>query len=158
MSISKKTKTLTLISLVLVGASYFAPSVLETAGLCAPRQFNVPTRDSEGKFDLSNIPFNDCNHLAEGFFAPLTVMALAVFLATVVLMFSRENTVTSWFRFSKYYLPPMIVLALLAPIQPTSFLFPIDREIVAWYLAGLFLLISLILIIYKQIRSKGQGV
>lgn len=158
MSISKKAKTLTLVSLVLVVASYFAPSLVATAGLCTPRQFSVPTRNSEGKFDLSNIPFNDCNHLAEGFFAPLTVIALALFLIAVVLMLCRESTVTSWFRFSKYYLPLMIVLTFLAPIQPTSFLFPIDREIVAWYLSILFFVVSLILIVYKQIRSREQEV
>ncbi|MBI4086917.1 hypothetical protein HY416_02960 [Candidatus Kaiserbacteria bacterium] len=59
----------------------------------------------------------------------------------------------AWLRFAKYYI---LVAALLITASPSvaTTIFGFDKEFMSWATAGLFLLVSLILVVYKQFRKK----
>src|SRR3989338_4693572 len=60
----------------------------------------------------------------------------------------------SWLSFAKYFLVGVVVLIVLTPVADNSIL-NFDREFMSLLLAGIFLGVSLILIIYKQLRRES---
>jgi lipopolysaccharide export LptBFGC system permease protein LptF len=65
----------------------------------------------------------------------------------------------SWKHFALWWLPLSAFFIFIAsPTGGDGFGLDgmIDREIVTWWFAGLFLLISLILITYKSIKLRGK--
>ena len=149
MSDTKKVRKLIVLSFLIVAVSYFAPVLLDMTGLCTPREFNSPTKNLEGKFDLSDVPLNDCYNISAGIFEPLVVLSFTVFLVSIILNFSKEIVFNSWLRFAKYYLPIAAVLIFLSPTIDSSIL-GFDREFMTWLFAGVFFVVSLGIIIFKR--------
>ena len=72
-----------------------------------------------------------------------------------LILLAVPKTFNSWLRFAKYYLPIAAALIILSPVSDGS-IFGFDKEFMTWLLSGIFLVVSLILIIYKQIRLRAQ--
>ena len=156
MSDTKKVRKLIILSFLIVVVSYFAPAILNMSGLCTSREFSLPVRDSEGKFDLSDVQGSDCYNITTGIFDPLVVISFVVFVISVLLNFSQEIVFNSWARFAKYYLPIVAVLIFLSPAVDSSIL-GFDREFMTWLFAGIFFVVSLGIIIFKR-RSLERPV
>ncbi|OGZ16493.1 MAG: hypothetical protein A3H76_04345 [Candidatus Lloydbacteria bacterium RIFCSPLOWO2_02_FULL_54_12] len=75
---------------------------------------------------------------------------------TLLLYKLRDEIFNAWLMFAKWWIPPTIILVLLAPSTGHS-LVPIDKGRVSLFMNALFLLISLLLIAIKswQLRKKG---
>ena len=95
------------------------------------------------------------NLLIEGIGMPLFLFAVCIVLLSVLLRFLHESVFRSWLRFSACYLPIAALLIILAPVTDHSIL-AFDKEFMSEFLAGLFLIISLILIIYKQFHKRAK--
>lgn len=82
--------------------------------------------------------------------------SLAVFVVSVLLFFVREEAFNTWKTFAYWWIPLSIFLIFLAPSQGRG-LISIDRELVTWWMSGLFLFLSLILIAWKSWRLRGNN-
>jgi len=87
------------------------------------------------------------------------MFSFIVFLLSLILLFLHKEIFQSWKIFTYWWLPISFLFILGAPSSGGGSIGiggSIDREIVTWWFAGLFLVISLILIIYKSIKLRGK--
>ena len=85
------------------------------------------------------------------------LFSISTGLSSIPLIFTSPVVFSSWFRFAKYYLPIAALLVIVSPSIDRSIL-GFDREFMTWLLSGIFLVVSLILIIYKQIRVRANKI
>jgi len=89
------------------------------------------------------------------FFFPLFLVILST-----VLFFTREQVFRSWLRFAKWYLPIAAILILISSDTGGGLFIGFgggyDREGMIWFTAGLFLIISLLLIATKSWKLRGK--
>lgn len=104
-------------------------------------------------------PVNDsvCATKYDAVALPLTSLATSVWTVALLLFFVREETYKSWRRFAYWAIPISIFLLWIAPISgPTgigiSFL-NYTKESASWLVSGVFLLVSLWIIVRKTLRS-----
>lgn len=81
--------------------------------------------------------------------------SLIIFVISVILFFVREEVFRSWKSFAYWWIPVSAFLILLAPSQSGG-LISIDRELVTWWMSGLFLLLSIAIIGWKSWKLKGK--
>lgn len=106
--------------------------------------------------DMSS--FCDISLLDEGVGQPLFFFSLSVLPLFAILYFLREEVFRSWSRFAKWYLPLAAIAIFLSFGSHGGWgvgnIF--DTELVTMWSAGLFFVISLILIIYKSYRLRRE--
>ena len=91
----------------------------------------------------------DCDNVIAGISVPIGTFSF-VFLVLIFLARKFDYLViNSWLRFSKYYLPIAAVLILLSPTTDSSIL-GFDKEFMTWVLAGIYLITSLGIIVFKR--------
>jgi len=96
----------------------------------------------------------DCTDLlGETFGMPLFFFSIIIFIFSLILRKLPEYVFRSWWRFTKYYFIPTVILIVIFPVTADSMIGP-DREIMTWAMAILFLIISVILILYKSFRKR----
>jgi hypothetical protein len=90
---------------------------------------------------------------SESFIFPLFI-SLLILLFSVATYFLREEIFTSWFRFARVWVPLSIILVIITPGGSGGGFMPslIDKELTAFLMAGLFLIISTLIIIIKSIK------
>ena len=88
---------------------------------------------------------------------PFTIwsLSLSVFLISILTVFLRTEVFTSWLVFSTVFIPFSVVLIFLAPLQTHDFIAPFDKKMTAIWLSSFFFLISLGIIIYKEVRLRN---
>lgn len=86
----------------------------------------------------------------------IILFAPPLFLSSLILLFADEKVFRSWARFTKIFLPTAVILIILSPSQP-SFLNP-DRELTTWWMAGLFLATSILLIAWKWWKTRPSRI
>ena len=77
----------------------------------------------------------------------------SVVLSNLLLLFFLDSYFVSWSRFAKYYLPIAALLVIIFPTTDSSIL-GFDKEFMSWFLSGLFLVISIIIILYKHFHKS----
>lgn len=86
---------------------------------------------------------------------PLAMLSLSLLPISILLYFLREETFRSWFRFTKWYLSFAAIAIFLSLSSHGGWgvgnIF--DTELVTVWSAGLFFVISLILIAVKSWKS-----
>ena len=83
----------------------------------------------------------------------LTAFSVAIIFVLLMQLMFYKGISRGWERFTVVYVILSALLVLITSNQNAP-LTPIDKEIVTWFTAGGFVVISLILIAYKQIRLK----
>ena len=92
--------------------------------------------------------------LAEPFF----LGSIAVLFISLILLFTRESTYLSWRRFAIWAIPISIIILWIAPTStPGGWISGGDftKETASWGVSVLLLLISLIIIIRKSLKSHS---
>jgi hypothetical protein len=93
----------------------------------------------------------------EYFFAPVFLSLLSILFILFFLFFISESIYHSWRKFALWYVPLSILITVNSGTQSQSGgLLPSDAEFLTYFFPIVFLLISLILIIYKSIKLKGK--
>lgn len=82
-----------------------------------------------------------------------SLFSISILALLIPLFFVREEILHSWLRFSYWWLSFSAVLFLIAPKYDGSLL-PITKEIVSLWMAGLFVFISLVIIIKKSLKLQ----
>lgn len=85
----------------------------------------------------------------------LELYSIVILISLFLLFLLRIEVYKSWRKFALIYLP-LAVLAIHAAPESGDMLFDISKETVTIFFAGLFLLISLILIIVKSLTLRGK--
>ncbi len=88
---------------------------------------------------------------------PLALGSVSFFLISIILLFVKKEVFVLWSKFALVAIPLLVLWIILTPVTCGAALgVCLDKELVSWYASISFLIISLIIIIYKslQIRSK----
>ncbi|MFC1608810.1 hypothetical protein ACFL2R_03050 [Patescibacteria group bacterium] len=75
--------------------------------------------------------------------------AFAIGIVSLGLYFTGQKSFNIWKKFSMIYLPVALILVLMSPSVNMQFI-GVDRELVTLWLAGIFFVISLIIIFTKR--------
>lgn len=84
---------------------------------------------------------------------------LPIFLFSLVTYKMREEVFRAWFNFTKWWVPISIFLILITPDSSGgSFGIPnvFDKGFLAFILAALFFIISLVIIVRKSLKLRGK--
>ena len=88
----------------------------------------------------------------------LFLFSIILIIVNFPLTFLKKEIFTSWWKFARIYVPISAILTILSGsgrgggyIGLTS-----DYESTAWFTAGLFFILSLIIIIYKTISIRRK--
>ncbi|HEY4493175.1 MAG TPA: hypothetical protein VJB98_00970 [Candidatus Paceibacterota bacterium] len=89
---------------------------------------------------------------------PSVLFSVSLLITCLALFFVREDVFKSWRKFAYFAIPISIILLWLAPTTtPGGFgisYLNYTKEFASWWVSGLFLLISLIIIARKSLRSS----
>ncbi|MFA6184148.1 MAG: hypothetical protein WC682_03520 [Parcubacteria group bacterium] len=83
------------------------------------------------------------------------LFSIAFFIIFSIILFCKELVFNYWKKFAKIFLSVAIILILITPTQYGGFV-GIDKEMVTWGLASLFLISSLGIIIWKSIQLRKK--
>ena len=88
----------------------------------------------------------------------LILLPSSLLLVSLTLLFTREEVFHSWKKFVIVYLPIATILLFITAGESGGGigLARIDGEIISWFLSGLFLIISLLIIGIKSWRLRGK--
>lgn len=83
-------------------------------------------------------------------------LSFSFFIISLILLFAREEVFHSWKKFTIVYLPIAAIFLFLAAGESGGGigLASIDSEIISWFLSGLFLFISILIIGVKSWKSS----
>lgn len=83
--------------------------------------------------------------------------SIAFLVVSVFLLFVRQSVFYAWSKMAMFFLPVATVFSLLAPEISSDPFFPVEKKIVILFFSFIFILTSLILIIFKSLQlRKGQ--
>lgn len=107
------------------------------------------------KYGLCKDSLDNCavSVLRKSFSEPLFIFAVALFLISLFLFFVSNNIFIKWLKFAVVWIILSLFFILITPVYPGGFMDP-NREQVSIWMSGLFLIISLILIIIWHIKEK----
>ena len=124
-------------SLLLFSTTGFIVLVLSTIisvyGLCLQRYF--------------------CSRPHDDSLASLLLIFFPLFLFSLITYKMNDGAYSVWFKFSRIWVPLTIILVALAPEYSNSF-FPIIKGNVSFFLSFIFALVSLIIVVTKQLELK----
>lgn len=99
-----------------------------------------------GDTDLS------CLRMEDSIGTPIFLFSVSIFILCVLLRWLSAGF-HAWLRFAKYYIPVAALLIIASPSVATT-IFGFDKEFMSWLLAGTFFVVSVVLVVYKQPRTK----
>ncbi len=92
----------------------------------------------------------------------LAMFSVLLILFSIILLFRPEQIFQSWKKFAMWWLPLSAFLVFVMPSTGGSGGFgggglggP-DREIMTWFTAGVFFLVSLAIIVRKSLKLRGK--
>lgn len=89
---------------------------------------------------------------------PISNFASSLLVISVFLCFVTDQVFFSWLTFAKWWIPLTILLIVISPTNGSSAFFPafFSKELTSMWMGGLFVLISLLLIIIKSLSLRGK--
>ena len=109
---------------------------------------------------LENNIFKGCYQFGNNVMNPILLLSAGITVSLFLLYFLKEGVYKAWRKFAVIYLPIAIFLIAISPTHSSNFLggpsVGYDREGTTIALSIIFLLISLILIIYKSIKLRKK--
>lgn len=88
---------------------------------------------------------------------PLFFTSVAILVASLFLFFVHDIVFKKWLRFAMVWILLTIVFVMLAPVSTGGFInFGPTKELVSIWMGVLFVIISLVLIIWQSVK-EGKG-
>ena len=100
--------------------------------------------------------YGQCMDLAYGAiisFLPI----IPLFILALITYKMRDEVYRAWLRFAYVWIPLSMLLIFLAPEYSTDWMFPVVKGTVAFFSSILFVIISLILIVWKYVVARRNG-
>lgn len=73
-----------------------------------------------------------------------------------ILFFVRNEAFRAWSKFTMFFLPLSVAFVLLVPKISSDPFFPIEKKIVSFSLAVVFLVVSILIITFKSIQLRKE--
>ena len=105
-------------------------------------------------YQFCKITGYDCSGTAEYFWV-YSLIFVPIFVCGVISFFIPVEVSTKWQKITYWFVPISLVLILLSPDIHEDFS-PIEKDSTAMLMIGVYLLISLIFIVYKSIKLRGK--
>lgn len=86
---------------------------------------------------------------------PLVIWGVVILPLLLLMLFLPVNIVASLKKFSLIYIPVVILLLIITPTNNID-IYGLDRELIAWFTSGLFLVTSILIIIIKSWKLRGK--
>ena len=111
--------------------------------------------------DIGLCQVNDvhCGNYYEAIVTPTIFFSASILLSVIFLLFLSEDTYKKWRKFALWAIPMGIIILFLAPSDSSTSMAigkDFSKETASWLVSGLFLIISLIIIIRKSLKSIGS--
>lgn len=86
---------------------------------------------------------------------PLFYISISLFITSFFIMFIKDQIFHSWIKFTYYWIPISMFLVLIIPGGGGRGSFPslIDAESISIIMSGLYLIISLIIVIIGSVKN-----
>lgn len=95
----------------------------------------------------------DLNYIIDLLFLPI----IPLFILALITYKMRDEVYRAWLRFAYVWIPLSMLLIFLAPEYSTDWMFPVVKGTVAFFSSILFVIISLILIVWKYVVARRNG-
>ena len=82
---------------------------------------------------------------------------IPLFILALITYKMRDEVYRAWLRFAYVWIPLSMLLIFLAPEYSTDWMFPVVKGTVAFFSSILFVIISLILIVWKYVVARRNG-
>ena len=79
----------------------------------------------------------------------ILIPIVALFILSFVIYWTREEVYRTWFRFARWWVPVSMVLIFITPEYGGGLFNPIQKGSVAFITSALFVVISLVIIVWK---------
>jgi len=81
---------------------------------------------------------------------------IPLFIFSLITYKMREGIFESWWKFARIWIPLSMLAILVAPSYTHNWIFPITKGTVAVTLSVLFVIISLVLIIWQSVKERRK--
>ncbi len=88
--------------------------------------------------------------------SPLFIFSLAILVVSAPLFFITDKIFLKWLRFAVIWILLSIFLIAITPERHAFFVMDPDRELVSIWMGSLFVILSLIQIIWQSIKVKKK--
>ncbi|HEY4517783.1 MAG TPA: hypothetical protein VJI74_02745 [Candidatus Paceibacterota bacterium] len=99
---------------------------------------------------------NVCRGVLNDYAVPVSGLSFAVFIASFYLLFLGKQTQKAWVKFMVWFLPLSIFLIYQAPIHTRDYITPFTKEISTWWLGGIFVLVSVGIMLISSYRERKK--
>ncbi|HBR78872.1 MAG TPA: hypothetical protein DEA46_00390 [Candidatus Moranbacteria bacterium] len=86
---------------------------------------------------------------------PLFLFSISLLFIFSIFLLAKEEIFNIWKKFVKIFLPVAMLIIIVTPTTYGGFV-GIDKELATWWLAGLFLIVSIGIIIWKSIQLRRK--
>lgn len=111
--------------------------------------------DVIGNFKLCGSVWGDCVDML----ADVETMLLPIiplFILSLITYKMREEVFGAWWKFARVFVPLSILAILIAPSYTHNWIFPIVKGTIALTSAVLFVIISLVLIVWQSVKERKR--
>lgn len=105
---------------------------------------------------LSGPTFNFSNHLTYDVIRPVMVGSIFLFLASTISLFMERDRFKKWVIFSIIFIIASVFLVREADSFSTD-LALIPKEPLTWTLGIIYLIISLVIVVYQLVKGRREG-
>lgn len=99
-------------------------------------------------------------HELENLIMGLGLFSLALFLTLILLIFLSDSIYIIWWKFTRIYIPIAFALIVFMTISESGGAWGVgaglDGELTVWFTSGIFLIASMIIIIWKSIQLRKE--
>jgi len=92
--------------------------------------------------------------IGEGVGQPLMMGSVVFLIITFILLFTSQQVFNVWKKFALVFIPLGALAIIFTPITCHEFIC-FDKESVIWAVSGLYIAISLLIIVYKQFIKRA---
>lgn len=86
---------------------------------------------------------------------PLGIISICLFVISLALLFTKHQIFTTWSKFAMIFLPIATVLVAITPTIGGAII-DFDKESLALFLSGVFLIASLAIITVKSLKLRRK--
>ena len=97
-----------------------------------------------------------CSRAHDDSLAATLLVFTPLLLLSIITYKMRNEVYDTWIKFAYVWVPLTIILTILSPEYSLSLL-PITKGVVSFFMSASFLVISLIMIIYRFVSIRHQG-
>jgi len=81
---------------------------------------------------------------------------IPLFIFSIITYFMQVEVFNAWWRFSKIWIPLSMLAILISPSYTSNWMFPIEKGAVAFFTSALFVIISILVVIYKNLQLRKK--